>query len=212
MLFVAFPDSTSSSRLMVIVLLRGGGSLDAGGSATASGEAAEAGPVKTVLGAEEMFETEPRLDRGSAVVGAGSSAPIAGGSDESAGGSCDGRVTITVSPASLAIPPASARTSRTVTGRYAWYTIARCTAPTTVMGVLFLSFTLTLTCGQETRPWASSTSVIFCSVGTSVRPATCKRTGTKGIPMDPVWLTRTSRLSSFTSKTSTSMTSPLPIT
>src|SRR2546421_154098 len=198
MLFVAFPDSTSSSRLIVIVLLRGGGSLDAGGLATASGEAAEAGTVKTVLGAEEMFEAEPALDRSSVraapvgvdsfgvVVGPGSSAPIAGGSDESAGGSCDGRVTITVSPASLAIPPASARTSRMVTGRSAWYTMACSTAPTTVMGLLFLSFTLTLTCGRETRPWASSTSVIFCSVWTSVRPATCKRTGTKGIPMDPV--------------------------
>src|SRR5882762_3640723 len=159
MLFVALPDSTSSSRLMVIVLLRGGGSLDAGGLATASGEAVEAGPVKTVLGAEEMmFEAEPALDVGSAragpvgvdsfgVVGAGSSAPIAGGSEESAGGSCEGRVTITVSPASLAIPPASARTSRIVTGRSAWYTMACCTAPTTVMGLLFLSLTLTLTCG-----------------------------------------------------------------
>src|SRR5437773_1225193 len=157
MLFVAFPDSTSSSRLMVIVLLRGGGSSGAGGLAGVSGEAVEAGPVKTVLGAE-MFEAEPALDRDSAraspvgvdsvgVVRAGSSAPIAGGSEESAWGSCDGRVTITVSPASLAIPPASARTSRMVTGRSAWYTMACCTAPTTVMGLLFLSFTLTLTCG-----------------------------------------------------------------
>src|SRR4029077_14220962 len=51
MLFVAFPDSTSSSRLMVIVLLRGGGSLDAGGLAGVSGEVVEAGPVKIVSGA-----------------------------------------------------------------------------------------------------------------------------------------------------------------
>src|ERR1700687_282303 len=106
MLFEAFPDSTSSSRLMVIVLLRGGGS----------------------LGAVEMFEAEPALsaDSGRAapvgvdsfgnVVGAGSPGPIAGGSDESAGRSCDGRVTITVSPASLAIPQASAENSRIVTG------------------------------------------------------------------------------------------------
>src|SRR5258708_15270805 len=111
-----------------------------------------------------MFEAEPALEAGSAraapvgvdsfgaVVEAGSSGPIAGGPNESAGGSCDGRVTITVSPASLAIPPASARTSRMVTGRSAWYTMACCTAPTTVMGLLFLSFTLTLTCGLETRP------------------------------------------------------------
>src|SRR6266404_2480125 len=98
MLFVALPDSTSSSRLMVIVLLRGGGSLGAGG---ASEEVVEAGPVTTVLGAEEMFEAEPAPDRGSSraapagvdsfgvVVGAESSGPIVGGSDESAGGSCD---------------------------------------------------------------------------------------------------------------------------
>src|SRR5260370_26255149 len=150
MLFVAFPDSTSSSRLMVIVLLKGGGSLGAGGLAEVSGDAVEAGPVKTVLGADSARAVPVGVDSFGDEVGAGSSAPIAGGSEESAGGSCDGRVTITVSPASLAIPPASARTSRMVTGRSAWYTMACCTAPTTVMGFLFLSFTLTLTCGLET--------------------------------------------------------------
>src|SRR5437762_3859826 len=91
MLFVAFPDSTSSSRLMVIVLLRGGGSLGAGGFAGVSGEAVEAGPVKTVLGADSARAAPVGVDS-VGVVGAGSSAPIAGGSEESAGGSCDGRV------------------------------------------------------------------------------------------------------------------------
>src|SRR6266481_2475238 len=50
MLFVAFPDSTSSLRLMVIVLLRGGGSLSAGGLATVSAE---------------LFDAERTLDRDS---------------------------------------------------------------------------------------------------------------------------------------------------
>src|SRR2546429_928807 len=122
MLFSAFPDSSSSLRLTVIVLLSGGDSFGAGGLATASDSFG-------------VFTAE------------GSSGPMDGGSDESTEGSSDGRVTITVSPASLAIPPASARTSRIVTGRSAWYTMACCTAPTTVMGLLFLSFTLTLTWG-----------------------------------------------------------------
>src|SRR5882762_3136008 len=131
MLFVAFPDSISSFRLMVMVLPMRGGSSGAGGLAAAFSDAVEAGPGKPFLGTEDMFEAEPVPDEDSAgaapvwvdsfgvVAGAGSSGPIAGGSDESAEGSCDGRVTITVSPASLAIPPASARTSRMVTGRSA---------------------------------------------------------------------------------------------
>src|SRR5437016_4353655 len=158
MLFVAFPDSTSSLRLIVIVLPSGDSSLGAGGLAAASGDTVEVGTGKTVLGAAELFDAEPVLDEFSdakpfwvdsfsVVAEAGSSGPIAGGSDESDEGSCDGRVTTTVSPASLAIPPASARTSRMMTGRSAWYTMVCCTAPTTVMGLLFLSFTLTLTCG-----------------------------------------------------------------
>src|SRR5882672_5205757 len=160
MLFVAFPDSISSFRLTVMVLPMRGGSSGAGGLAAAAfSDAVEAGPGKTLLGTEDMFDAEPvpdedsagavpvRVDSFGGGAGAESFGPIAGGSDESAGGSCDGRVTITVSPASLAIPPASARTSRIVTGRSAWYTMACCTAPTTVMGLLFLSFTLTLTCG-----------------------------------------------------------------
>src|SRR6266478_10169711 len=124
MLFVALPDSTSSLRLIVIVLLSGGG-LDA--------DSAGAAPLA--------------VDSFGVVAAAGSSGPIDGGSDGSTEGSSDARVTITVSPASLAIPPASARTSRIETGRSAWYTMVCCTAPTTVMGLLFLSFTLTLTCG-----------------------------------------------------------------
>src|SRR5437016_14572760 len=131
MLFVALPDSTNSLRLMVIVLLSGGGSFSAAG-----------------LDADPAGAAAP-LSVGSfgVVAAAGSSGPIDGGSEGSTEGSSDGRVTITVSPASFAIPPASARTSRMVTGRSAWYTMACCTAPTTVMGLLFLSFTLTLTCG-----------------------------------------------------------------
>src|SRR5216684_1038527 len=158
MLFAAFPDSTSSLRLMVIVLPMRGGSFGAGEVAAAFGDSAASGAGKTVLGAAELFDAEPMLDEDSGakplsvdsfgvVVGAWSSGPIAGSSEESAEGSCDGRVTITVSPASLAIPPASARASRMVTGRSAWYTVACCTAPTTVIGLLFLSLTLTLTCG-----------------------------------------------------------------
>src|SRR6266850_8604183 len=131
MLFVAFPDSISSFRLTVMVLPMRGGSSGAGGLTAAFSDTVEAGPGKTLLGTEDMFDAEPVPDKDSAgavpvwvdsfgaVAGVESSGPIAGGSDESAGGSCDGRVTITVSPASLAIPPASARTSRIVTGRSA---------------------------------------------------------------------------------------------
>jgi len=58
---------------MVIVIAQGGGGFIGaqGGFPTASGEAVEAGPVKTVLGAEEMFEAEPALDVGSARGSAG---------------------------------------------------------------------------------------------------------------------------------------------
>src|SRR6202790_5537898 len=103
------------------------------------------------------------------------------------GGACElstdsevGRVTIAVSPASFATPPASAKTSSKVTGRSAWYTIGCGTAPTTVMGLLFLSLTATLTSGWLTNPFACSTSEIFCSACVSVKPLTCSRTGTRG--------------------------------
>src|SRR5579884_3075173 len=86
--------------------------------------------------------------------GAGvTSGPREGGSsgaDEPSWGKSDGgtgRVTMTVSPASLATPPAWARTSSKVTGPSAWLTIGRITAPTTVMGLLLRSFTLTVTSG-----------------------------------------------------------------
>src|SRR6267378_486525 len=155
-LFSASPDSISSLRLMVMVLRSGGGSLGAEGLAIASGDAFGAAPGKTVFGREELFEAAPAVDADStgaepvsvesfAVVEVGSSGPIAGGSDESAESSSDGRPTITVSPASLAIPPASASTSRIVTDRSAWYTMVFKDAATTEMGLLFLSFTLTLT-------------------------------------------------------------------
>src|SRR5580700_3485402 len=61
--------------------------------------------------------------------------PICGGSESSKVMVCTGRVTMTSSPASLASPPASARTSRSVTSRSAWYTKGCATAPTTVMGL-----------------------------------------------------------------------------
>ena len=66
-----------------------------------------------------------------------SSLPIAGAGEVSSGSEV-GRVTIAVSPASGETPPASANTSSKVTGRSAWYTIGCGTAPTTVMGLLFL--------------------------------------------------------------------------
>ena len=123
-----------------------------------------------------------------------------------------GRVTIAVSPASGATPPASANTSSKVTGRSAWYTIGCGTAPTTVMGLLFLVLTETLTSGWLTNPLACNTSAIFCSACVSVSPLTCSRTGMSGNPIVPVWLTRTSRLSSFTSNTSMLIVSPAPMT
>ena len=53
-------------------------------------------------------------------VGAASSGLIAGGVEGSSTGSDSGRVTITESPASAAMPPTSARTSSKVTWRSAW--------------------------------------------------------------------------------------------
>src|SRR5712692_7771071 len=112
MLFVASPLSISSLRLMVIVLFKRGGSTGAGGFA----EALETAAVEDAVCCGEPLWADPL----EAAVGAGSSGPIAGGSDGSDGASWAGRFTITVSPASLATPPASAKTSRTVTGRSAW--------------------------------------------------------------------------------------------
>src|ERR1700730_3391876 len=58
---------------------------------------------------------------GAAGAGAASSGLIAGGVDVSSGeGSVSARVTITDSPASLAMPPASARASSRVIWRSAW--------------------------------------------------------------------------------------------
>src|SRR5260370_26855318 len=99
MLFVASPLSISSFRLMVMVLFKRGGSPGAG----EFGEAAEdAGSC-----------VEPSwFDPLKAAEGAGFSGAIYGGWDGSDGSTWTGRVTITVSPASFATPPASARTSR----------------------------------------------------------------------------------------------------
>src|ERR1700730_11546911 len=101
--------------------------------------------------------------------GVTSSLPLVGACDVSTGSEV-GRVTIAVSPASAEIPPASANTSSNVTGRSAWYTSGCGTAPTTVMGLLFLSLTATLTSGWLTNPFACSTSEIFCSTCVSVKP------------------------------------------
>src|SRR5207302_10446235 len=96
-LFVASPLSISSFRLIVMVLDKAGGSADA----------------------EEFREGLGTVVLEDAVPGAGPSGPSAGGSVGSDGASSEGRLTITVSPASLATPPASAKTSRRVTGRSA---------------------------------------------------------------------------------------------
>src|SRR5260370_13950278 len=100
MLFVAFPDSTSSLRLMVIVLLSGGGSLSAGELATASADVVGASGGRTVLGAEMFLDAALASDAYSAgaarvwvdsfgvVAEVGSSGPIPVGSDESTEDSC----------------------------------------------------------------------------------------------------------------------------
>src|SRR5216684_9179804 len=160
MLFVASPLSINSFRLMVIVLFKRGGSFDIGGFAVVLDEASP-GAGKTVFCEGVGAADDPGAESDSvagfdckvplgAAAGRGSSGPIAGGSDGSAPTSCAARATITVSPASLATPPASAKTSRRVTGRPAWYTMGCKTAPTTVMGLLFLSLTLRLTSGWDT--------------------------------------------------------------
>src|SRR5258707_6985490 len=109
MLFEASPLSISSFRLMVIVLFKRGGSTGAGEFAEVFGTAAAEDAGSCVEPAWiDPFEAAP---------GARSAGPIAGGSDGSDGPSWAGRFTITVAPASLATPPASAKTSRIVTGR-----------------------------------------------------------------------------------------------
>src|SRR6266581_2397110 len=147
-LLAASPLSISSFRLIVMMLAKGGGSFLAAVFAEPFDGAADG----TTFGAEE--EVEPRAERDEEVaveIGGGDSfdelaaegscRPMVGGSEGSSDCSCTGRVTITVSPASLPTPPASARTSRRVTWRSAWSTIACPTAPTTVIGLLFLSLT-----------------------------------------------------------------------
>jgi len=131
-----------------------------------------------------------------------SSGPMDGGSEESTEGSVEGRVTITVSPASLAIPPASARTSRIVTAIRLIHHGALYRADHRD-GLTFSFFYADAYLRMRDQTIGFEHFRYLFSVWTSVNPATCRRTGTKGMPMDPVWLTRTSRLSSFTSKTST---------
>src|SRR5260370_34145163 len=102
MLFVASPLSISSFRLMVIVLFKRGGSPGAG----EFGEAEDAG----ARGEPSWF------DPLEAAAGTGFSAPIVWGSCWAEAASWTGRVTITVSRASIATPPALARMSRRGTG------------------------------------------------------------------------------------------------
>src|SRR5229473_8226783 len=120
-LFVASPLSINSFRLMVIVLFNRGGSFDTEGFATVLDEASRAAG-KTVFCEGGGFADDPGAEADSvagfdckvslgAAAGSGSSGPTTGGSDGSAPASCAGRLTITVSPASFATPPASAKTS-----------------------------------------------------------------------------------------------------
>src|SRR5216683_2583499 len=129
-LLAASPLSISSFRLIVMMLAKGGGSFVAAVFAEAFNGAAEG----TTFGAEEVEPGAERDEEVTVEIGGGdsfdelaaegSSRPMVGGSEGSSEGSSDcsftGRVTITVSPASLATPPASARTSRSVTWRSAW--------------------------------------------------------------------------------------------
>src|ERR1700691_4544116 len=106
MLSVVSPFSINSLRLRVMVLARRGGSLGFSEveNADAGAEDAEVAGADVGLGFLGGWDEF------------GSSGPMGGGSDDWEALSGRGRVTITLSPASAAIPPASARTSRTVTG------------------------------------------------------------------------------------------------
>src|SRR6202011_6175720 len=201
MLFTGSPLSINWFKFTVMVLDSAGGIVGTGASF-----AATSAEGKSLLGAGVTGATLDTAWEGSAAAAAllfGDGAVIAScpeggitsslviaGDGEVSTGSEIGRVTIAVSPASAETPPASAKTSSKVTGRSAWYTIGRGTAPTTVMGLLFLTLTETLTSGWLTRPLACNTSAIFCSACVSVSPLTCNRTGISGSPIVPVWLTR----------------------
>src|SRR5205807_6907930 len=157
MLFLVSPVSITSLRLMVMVFVRGGGSAFLGdfqvGGAVPVADAGDDGMAS--VGSVRLPSGERDASEAAGLLGSGCSGPISGGSPTSESTSGDGRETIIVSPASLEIPPASARTSSSVTGRSAWYTIGCMTAPTTVMGLLLCSLTLTRTSACVTKPLAS---------------------------------------------------------
>src|SRR5215471_12222413 len=111
MLFLVSPVSISSFRLMVMVLVSKG---DSGAEGFEDGvNPAGADDVAVLVCAPVSLGL---ASSGAVLAGSGSSGPISGGSPVSEGVSWTGRVTITVSPASLDTPPASARTSKIVTG------------------------------------------------------------------------------------------------
>src|SRR5271165_3140977 len=130
-LLVVSPVSTRSFRLMVMVLpeITGAEALGLAAvpvvavvtAAVASGAAmggAEGGAVSlgsSRLGGSEVAAATPLL--------MACSGPMTGGSETSTYCAPAERVMITVSPASLAMPPASASSSSSVTWRSAWYTI-----------------------------------------------------------------------------------------
>src|SRR6202022_256130 len=226
MLFTGSPLSINSFKFTVMVFDNAGGIVGTGASFAATSAEGKLG--KGVTGAMPFTAWEGPIaelpedgallfdDDGGGITsctdGGITSSLLTAGACEVSAGSEIGRVTMAVSPASDETPPASANTSSKVTGRSAWYTIGCGTAPTTVMGLLFLSLTETLTSGWLTKPLACNTSAIFCSACVSVSPLTCNRTGISGSPIVPVWLTRTSRLSSLTSNTSMLIVSPAPMT
>src|SRR5579859_1466508 len=112
------PVSKIRLRLTVMVFARGGGT-GSGASAAFDGALEDLFVAPDAVAGVGGAEFEGASVAG---VGAPSPGPIAGGS-ESEGGSDSTRVMITVSPASLEMPPASARTSIKVTWRSAWKTI-----------------------------------------------------------------------------------------
>src|SRR6202048_207562 len=187
-LFTGSPLSINSFKFTVIVLDNAGGMPGTGASfaATSAEGKLVLGPGVTGAMLVTAFEgpTAEPPDAGALLFGDGaggvtsrteggitSSLLIAGACDVSTGSGV-GRVPIARSPASGETPPASASTSSKVTGRSAWYTIGCGTAPTTVIGLLFLSLTETLTSGWLTSPLACKTSEIFCSACVSVTPFT----------------------------------------
>src|SRR5580704_5864007 len=129
MLFLTFPDSISSFKLIVMV----SAGVEADGVAAESRDFSEeepgagksGGSVDAVLEeaedglAAEVSDFVWGLPE-SALADLGTEGSLGEGSESSNVISGTGRVTMTWAPASLARPPASARTSRSVTWLSAW--------------------------------------------------------------------------------------------